>query len=160
VGVPVHPQPSLPHTTPALLAPSSTPTAPLPALSPYTGAEGGPIYIALDGIVFDMTSHPSGRDFYGPGSGYSIFAGKCATVGLAKMELDPSKWSSAINFHDFTPQQVETLEGWLAKYLTKYSVKGYLKGQGRYGTLTALQQKLAAADAASAAAASAEGKSQ
>ena len=34
---------------------------------------GGDIYLAIMGRVFDVTR---GRDFYGPGGGYSFFSGK------------------------------------------------------------------------------------
>lgn len=42
-------------------------------LAKYKGEDGADIYIALMGRVFDVTR---GRDFYGPGGGYSFFSGK------------------------------------------------------------------------------------
>lgn len=41
-------------------------------LSKFRGENGGPIYLALMGRVFDVTK---GKDFYGPGGGYSFFTG-------------------------------------------------------------------------------------
>lgn len=41
-------------------------------LAQYKGENGGDIYLALMGKVFDVSS---GRDFYGPGGGYSFFSG-------------------------------------------------------------------------------------
>ena len=128
-------------------------------LAAFHGNDGGPIYIALDGIVFDVTSHPSGRDFYGSGCAYNIFAGKCGSVGLATMQLDPAKWN--VPLASLTPAQQETLESWVAKYLAKYEVRGCLKDKGAFGSLPALQQRLAAAEATAAAApAATAGKAQ
>ncbi|KAJ2767641.1 Dihydrodipicolinate synthase [Coemansia nantahalensis] len=44
-------------------------------LAQYTGADGAPILIALDGKVYDVSA---GRGFYGPGGAYSVFAGRDA----------------------------------------------------------------------------------
>ena len=42
-------------------------------IAPFTGENDSPIYIAIDGIVLDVTK---GREYYGPGSGYNVFAGR------------------------------------------------------------------------------------
>lgn len=42
-------------------------------LAKYKGEDGGDIYLALMGKVFDVTR---GRDYYGPGGGYAFFSGK------------------------------------------------------------------------------------
>ncbi len=52
------------------------PPFPFAELVEYNGAGGKPIYIACDGIVFNMSSHESGPAFYGPGCGYNVFAGQ------------------------------------------------------------------------------------
>ncbi len=46
-------------------------------LSGFNGSDPSkPIYLAIKGTVFDVSS---GRQFYAPGCGYSIFAGKDAS---------------------------------------------------------------------------------
>lgn len=46
------------------------------SLARYNGVDGASIYIALDGFVFNISSNPTGADFYGPGKGYGVFAGR------------------------------------------------------------------------------------
>lgn len=48
-------------------------------LAPFKGEGGGSIYLAADGLVFDVSSNEMGRSFYGPGGGYSGFAGRCVS---------------------------------------------------------------------------------
>ena len=50
-------------------------------LAPFTGQDGRPIYLAADGIVFNMSSHEGGAAFYGPGGPYNVFAGRCVVRG-------------------------------------------------------------------------------
>ncbi len=100
--------------------------------------------------MFDVTSHPSGRDFYGAGCSYNVFAGRDATIGLSTMQLDPAKWDAPLA--SLTSAQRETLAQWVEKYLAKYEVRGCLAGTGAHGTLPALRAKLAAVEAAAAAA--------
>ncbi|KAG8504435.1 Neudesin [Galemys pyrenaicus] len=57
-------------------------------LARYGGAEDDqPIYMAVKGVVFDVTS---GKEFYGRGAPYNALTGKDATRGVAKMSLDPA----------------------------------------------------------------------
>ncbi|KAA8521721.1 hypothetical protein F0562_012394 [Nyssa sinensis] len=52
-------------------------------LKQYDGTDPSkPIYVALKGRVFDVTT---GKSFYGPGGAYAMFAGKDASRALAKM---------------------------------------------------------------------------
>jgi predicted heme/steroid binding protein len=45
-------------------------------LKKYTGEDGQPIYLAIDGKIFDVSASPA---FYGPGGHYHHFVGKDAT---------------------------------------------------------------------------------
>ena len=116
-----------------------------PTTSTYTelknckGAGGAELYVSADGIVFDMSS---ARQFYGPGTSYSIFAGVDATYGLACMNLDPETWKAPGTYKLDATQQ-NTLKDWVNKFLGKYGVKGYLVGHGAYGSLDALNKRLA-----------------
>ena len=103
---------------------------------------GGAILLALDGIVYDMASNPSGADFYGPGKNYAVFAGRDATFGLATMNLEPHTWPAA--GAAYTPTQLETLASWASKFNSKYAVKGWLAG-GKYRDAAALRERLASA---------------
>ncbi len=120
-------------------------------LAPFTGADGGSILVACDGVVFDMASHPTGVDFYGPGRGYGIFAGADATVGLATMNLKPAEWG-ATAYGDLTADQRSTLAGWTSKFLEKYAVVGALVAGTRPTALAELPARVEAARAAAAAA--------
>lgn len=58
--------------------------------------------LAMNGDVFDVSA---GRKFYGPKSGYRIFAGVDATRSLSTGSLEPSdaeapKWNDLSDFND------------------------------------------------------------
>ncbi|XP_066475357.1 neudesin isoform X2 [Tiliqua scincoides] len=56
-------------------------------LARYDGQEENqPIYLAVKGVVFDVTS---GKEFYGKGAPYNALVGRDSTRGIAKMSLDP-----------------------------------------------------------------------
>ncbi len=42
-------------------------------LSMFTGEDGRPIYVAVDGNVYDVSANPA---IYGPGGAYAFFTGK------------------------------------------------------------------------------------
>ncbi|CEO96415.1 unnamed protein product (mitochondrion) [Plasmodiophora brassicae] len=93
-------------------------------LAQYDGDCGKAILIALKGTVYDITSHPSGRQFYGKSAGYGIFAGKDASRALATMTFDDISSSS---LEGLTEDQLRTLDEWKAKYDEKYKVVGTLR---------------------------------
>ncbi|KAF3845437.1 hypothetical protein F7725_008600 [Dissostichus mawsoni] len=61
-------------------------------LSRYDGGEAGqPIYMAIKGVVFDVTK---GKEFYGRDAPYNALVGKDCTRAVAKMSLDPADLTS------------------------------------------------------------------
>ncbi|XP_077013887.1 neudesin-like [Tamandua tetradactyla] len=91
-------------------------------LARYGGEEADqPIYMAVKGVVFDVTS---GKEFYGRGAPYNALAGKDATRGVAKMSLQPADLT-----HDttgLTAEQLQSLDDVFTKvYKAKYPIVGY-----------------------------------
>ncbi|KAM6220063.1 neudesin [Rhynchocyon petersi] len=83
--------------------------------------EDQPIYMAVKGVVFDVTS---GKEFYGRGAPYNALTGKDSTRGVAKMSLDPADLT-----HDttgLTPKELESLDDIFTHvYKAKYPIIGY-----------------------------------
>jgi membrane-associated progesterone receptor component len=100
-------------------------------LSIANGEGGSPIYIAVQDPfssrvdVFDMSS---GRDFYGPGGPYHVFAGKNASCGLAKSSVSPDDVTGDLG--QLSAHERDTLAQWHAKYTSKYPIVGYLIEDG------------------------------
>ncbi|XP_069315562.1 neudesin [Eulemur rufifrons] len=91
-------------------------------LARYGGEEEDqPIYLAVKGVVFDVTS---GKEFYGRGAPYNALTGKDSTRGVAKMSLDPADLT-----HDttgLTAKELESLDDVFTKvYKAKYPIVGY-----------------------------------
>ena len=57
----------------------------LAELHNYDGADGKPIYVSINRIVYNVTK---ARNFYGPGGPYHVLAGHDASYALAAMKLD------------------------------------------------------------------------
>ncbi|XP_063080130.1 neudesin [Engraulis encrasicolus] len=91
-------------------------------LAMYDGSrDGQPIYMAIKGVVFDVTT---GKDFYGKDAPYNALVGKDSTRAVAKMSLDPADLT-----HDttgLTKDQLESLERvFTGTYKAKYPIVGY-----------------------------------
>ncbi|KAM6969651.1 neudesin [Tautogolabrus adspersus] len=91
-------------------------------LKRYDGSEEGqPIYMAVKGVVFDVTK---GKEFYGKDAPYNALVGKDSTRAVAKMSLDPADLTSDIT--GLTEEQLESLESvFEGTYKTKYPIVGY-----------------------------------
>uniref|UniRef100_A0A8D1DNZ0 Cytochrome b5 heme-binding domain-containing protein n=1 Tax=Sus scrofa TaxID=9823 RepID=A0A8D1DNZ0_PIG len=83
--------------------------------------EDQPIYMAVKGVVFDVTS---GKEFYGRGAPYNALTGKDSTRGVAKMSLDPADLT-----HDttgLTAEELQSLDDVFTRvYKAKYPIVGY-----------------------------------
>ncbi|CAN1186353.1 Probable steroid-binding protein 3 [Linum perenne] len=89
-------------------------------LSQYNGTDSSkPIYVAIKGRVFDVTT---GNSFYGPGGSYSMFAGKDASRALAKMSKDDADVIPSL--HGLTEKELGVLSDWEKKFEAKYPVVG------------------------------------
>jgi membrane-associated progesterone receptor component len=94
-------------------------------LAKYDGSrdEDGPILLAADGLVFNVYK---GRNFYGPGGEYHLFAGRDATRLLAKTiveEESPKEATKPLNMGERA-----SLAAWLFTLKGKYEIVGKLEG--------------------------------
>ncbi|KAK7890644.1 Dihydrodipicolinate synthase [Exophiala xenobiotica] len=92
------------------------------------GQNNAPVYLAVRGKVYDVTS---GRNFYGPGGPYENFAGRDATRGLACQSFDEDMLTKDLDgpldpCDDLSAEQLENLKGWIERFDEKYLVVGKL----------------------------------
>jgi len=82
-----------------------------------------PFYCATGclGLVFDVSE---GWSFYGPGGGYSAFAGNDATIALGRHVVDKSVIGQ--RYSSLTLKERIEVENWAAKYKQKYKLIGKL----------------------------------
>ncbi|KAG1495020.1 hypothetical protein G6F46_004581 [Rhizopus delemar] len=96
-------------------------------LLPFTGENGSPIFMAVNGSVYDVTQ---GQSFYGPGGPYANFAGHDASRGLAKnsfdkeMMVDP--YGPIDKLEDLAADEWESLREWENLFRRKYLLVGKL----------------------------------
>ena len=72
-----------------------------------------PIYLSLNGTVFDCSK---GRDFYGPGGPYAMFAGHECGVSLAKMDFDKTYIDDLAGVAKLNFGEKNTLDEWIEKF--------------------------------------------
>ncbi|KAI1394156.1 cytochrome b5 [Hypoxylon trugodes] len=118
------PPATLPREPPAIVFRTFTPRT----LFPYNGQNGMPVFLAVRGRVFDVTS---GRNFYGPGGPYENFAGRDASRGLAFHSFDEDMLTKDLDgpldkLENLGPEELESLQGWEERFLGKYMVVGKL----------------------------------
>ncbi|KAK2770945.1 hypothetical protein FQN53_005287 [Emmonsiellopsis sp. PD_33] len=119
---------SLPKPSAPVVFRTFTPTT----LFPFNGKDGAPVYLAVRGRVFDVSS---GRNFYGPGGPYENFAGRDATRGLACQSFDEEMLTKDLkgpldDLAGLDDDQLDNLRGWEERFLEKYMVVGKLVAEG------------------------------
>ena len=91
----------------------------LDALAKYDGRdEGKPMYLAIRGVVFDVSSATA---FYGPDGAYP-FAGKECARALGKYSTEIEDCTSDVQ--DLSVSEMDALRGWEAQFHMKYKVVG------------------------------------
>ena len=85
------------------------------------GRVDAPIYVGVKGKIIDVSY--GGKEMYGVGGGYHLFAGIDASKALAKMSFDAADISSA-DLTDLTPDQQKCLNDWFNRLTSKYPVVG------------------------------------
>lgn len=115
---------ALPRAPPAVVFRTYTPHT----LLPFNGEDGGPVYFAVRGKVFDVSR---GRNFYGPGGPYSNFAGRDASRGLACGSFDEDMLTKDLDgpldtLSDLGRDEMEALQGWEERFNEKYDIVGRL----------------------------------
>ena len=118
------PPPTLPKEAPATVFQTFNPRT----LLPFNGENGAPVYLAVRGRVFDVTS---GRNFYGPGGPYANFAGRDASRGLACGSFDEEMLTKDLDgpldtLSDLGRDEIDALQGWEERFESKYLVVGKL----------------------------------
>ena len=95
----------------------------LEELAEFDGADGKPIYLAIKGKVYDVTSKPTA---YGPKGGYKAFAAKDATraygTGCFKDHLTH-------DVRELTDDQIKAIDDWVSFYEKhkEYTFLGHVK---------------------------------
>lgn len=103
-------------------------------LREFDGKNGKPIYIGLDGEVFDVSGAP---EYYGVGAAYHCFAGRNSTRAMAKFSFEETELSNN-DISDLSPFEKSTLEDWVQKfkYFKCYPVVGRYSFPADMGQLT------------------------
>jgi membrane-associated progesterone receptor component len=96
----------------------------LAEVAQYDGSDSTkPLLLAIRGQVYDVTR---GRDFYGPGGPYAMFAGKDCTRALAKVSFEEELFTGSIE--GLEADELEKLEEWIEMFEAKYRRIGRLLG--------------------------------
>jgi membrane-associated progesterone receptor component len=94
----------------------------LAELAGYDGSDPAkPLLIAIRGYVYDVTH---GRDYYGPGGPYEMFAGKDCTRALAKVSFEAELFTGEIA--GLEQDELDKLEEWIEMFEAKYRRVGRL----------------------------------
>lgn len=87
--------------------------------------EQKPVYLSVKGTVFDVSK---GRDFYGPGGPYEVFAGRECGAALASMSFDEDLLDDISACDNLGVGDKSVLDDWLEKFehYRCYPIKGRL----------------------------------
>ncbi|KAJ4306184.1 hypothetical protein N0V88_000980 [Collariella sp. IMI 366227] len=94
----------------------------LEELAQANGTDGGKCYVAIKGIVYDVT----GNKAYQPGGAYHVFAGKDASRALGKTSTKPEDVSA--DWQDLPEKEKGTLNDWITFFSKRYNVVGKVEG--------------------------------
>lgn len=97
----------------------------LDELRKFDGTNGGPIYVSVRGIIFDVSATEMGREMYGPDGSYHCFAGFDATVNFINFDLDPRDLNLG-RWHRLHLWEHQQLMGWVNKFELKYTQVGWV----------------------------------
>jgi heme oxygenase len=148
----MHPANGVDYNTAKAAASKKAPPEPLPAselldltlqeLHGYIGTDGGRIIMSIAGELLDIST---GREMYGPGCGYSIFAGRDTTRCLGTMSLEPECLDD-LAWEPNDSEEEKMLNQWRAKLKEKYPIAGRLvKGDTQSSDHEGLRQRPTAA---------------
>lgn len=93
-------------------------------LSNYTGLDGRPILIAVNGTIFDVSSRPG---FYGPRGAYRRFAGRDCSRSFAytMWSMQGLREPCTNNLTGLTEEEIGRVTGWREYFEKKYTVVGW-----------------------------------
>ena len=91
----------------------------LQELSQYDGSSGK-TYFSAEGLVYDVSESEMFRD------SYALWAGKDATISLAKMSLAPED-ANRLDLDVLNDDDYKTLRSWSHYFGEKYYIVGQLK---------------------------------
>ena len=106
------------------LARSATPARRFTAqeLRAFDGTAGTPIYVCIDGVVYDVSSEAR---LYGPGGSYCNLAGRDASSALAQSNMG-AKVIAAGWRADYNKHELDRLAKWVDTFRVKYEKVGML----------------------------------
>ncbi|KAL7957403.1 cytochrome b5 [Trichoderma compactum] len=107
---------------PVQLDPPKSDPVSLEALAAANGVDGAKTYVAIKGIVYDVT----GNKAYQPGGSYHVFVGKDASRALGRTSTKPE--DVVPNWQDLSDKEKGTLEDWVTFFSKRYNVVGVVEG--------------------------------
>ena len=107
------------HNTLLRKFPSFGSSISLSDLKQFDGKNGRGTYFAAGGSIYDTTSAMFA-------SSYNQWAGRDATIALARMALDKAD-INRIDWDNLSTSEIESLKSWMDYFDQRYYIKGWLK---------------------------------